>query len=101
MPSFRSGKTSDGHQGRAQAGAKFELLPLAIGGIGQQGQLVQPLLILRGRLRYRRTGGGPVTSFGPIRGRFFNEPSLGVMLREELRLLSISSGDWVSSASAI
>ena len=83
---FRRGEAFDGVQDRAQGTAKFELLSLAFGVVRQQRQLVQPLLKLRGRFRHRRAGGGPLTGLAPAGDGFFNEPGLGVMLREELGL---------------
>src|SRR6266446_5058060 len=73
-------------QYRAQGNAKFEFLSLSFGVIRQQRQLVQPLLQLRGRFRYRRAGGGPLAGLAPAGDGFFDEPGLRVMLREELRL---------------
>ena len=83
---FPARRTFDGVQDRAQGTAKFEFLSLAFGRVRQQRQLVQPLLKLRSRFRHRRAGGGPMTGLAPVGDGFFNEPSLGIMLREELGL---------------
>src|SRR5215467_11220853 len=49
--------------------------------------MIEHVTYLRGRLRHRRTGGGAMTGLTPIRDRFFNQPSLRVMLCEELGLV--------------
>src|SRR4030095_4172131 len=59
---------------------------LTFGVLRQQRQLIQRLLKLRGRFCHRRTGDGPPTGLAPISDGFFNEPGLGIMLREQLRL---------------
>jgi hypothetical protein len=41
---------------------------------------------LRGRFRHRRPGSGSLTGLAPVDDGFFDEPGLGVMLREELGL---------------
>ena len=79
---FRCGKAFDGDQGGAQGTAKFQLPSLALDFVGQQRQLVQRLLKLRGRFRHRRAGGGAMTGLAPAGDRFLNQPGLGVMLRE-------------------
>ena len=86
MARFRRRDAFDGLQHRAQGTQKLELLPLPFGVIRQQRQLVQPLLELRGRFRHRRAGGGPTTGLAPASDGFFNEPGLGVILREDFRL---------------
>ena len=86
MARFRRGEAFDGLQYRAQGAPKFELLSLALRGVRQQRQLVQRLLKLRGRFRHRRAGGGSPTGLAPIGDGFFDEPGLGIMLREELGL---------------
>ncbi len=83
---FRRRVAFDGSQHRAQGAVKFELLSLTFGVVRQQRQLIQSLLKLRGRFRHRRAGDGPLAGLSPISDGFFNEPGLGVMLREELRL---------------
>ena len=83
---LRRGRAFDDIQHRAQSAGKLELLLPAFGDVGQQRQLVQPLLKLRSRFRHRRAGNRPVPGFAPIHNRFFDEPGLGVMLREELGL---------------
>jgi hypothetical protein len=45
-----------------------------------------PAASLRRRFRHRRAG-GPLTGLAPAGNGFFNEPSLGIMLREELGLV--------------
>jgi hypothetical protein len=45
---FRRRLAFDGSQHRAQGAQKFELLPLAFGGVRHYGRLIQPLLQLRG-----------------------------------------------------
>ncbi len=47
----------DGAQHRAQGTVKFQLLSLASRGIGQQRQLLDPSLKLRGRFGHRRASG--------------------------------------------
>ena len=42
---------------------------------------------MHGCFRHRRSGGGPPPGFAPVVGGFFNEPSLSVMLRQELGLV--------------
>jgi hypothetical protein len=69
-----------------QRTAKFEPLSLAFSVVWQQRQLVQPFLELRGSFCHRRAGGGFVAGLAPIDDGFFDEPGLGVMLREELGL---------------
>ena len=86
MARFRRGEAFDGLQDRAQGTPKFELLSLSFGGVGQQPQLVQRLLQLRGRLRHRRASGGPMTGLAPADDGFFNEPGFRVMLRQKLGL---------------
>ena len=71
---------------RTQGAAKFKLLLLTFAVVRQQRQLVQPLLKLRGRFRHRRAGGGPPTGLAPVGNGFFNEPGLGIMLREQFGL---------------
>src|SRR5215472_14212847 len=51
-----------------------------------QRQLVEPLLQLCGRFRPGRAGGGSPTGLAPIGNGFFNEPGLGIMLSQKLRL---------------
>src|SRR6516165_9739461 len=41
---------------------------------------------LRGRFRHCRAAGGAMTGLAPKKDGFFNEPCLGVMLREEFGL---------------
>ena len=98
---FRRGESFDGLQHRAQGAANSSSCRWRSGVVRQQRQLVQPLLQLRGRFRHRRAGGGPMTGLAPAGDGFFNEPGLGVMLREELGLAVHQLGEWVSSASAI
>jgi hypothetical protein len=87
MARFRRREASGGHQHRALGTAKFEFLSLTFGVVRQQRQLVQAPLKLRGGLRHRRAGGGPPTSLAPADDGFFNQPGLGVMLREKLGLV--------------
>src|SRR5215467_12699387 len=86
MARFRSTEAFDGDQHCTQGTAKFELLSLTFGVLWQQRQLIQSLLKLRGRFCHRRTGDGPPTGLTPISDGFFNEPGLGIMLREQLGL---------------
>ena len=86
MAGFRRGEAFDGAQHHAQGTANFEFLSLAFEILRQQRQLVQPLLELRGRLYQGRAGGGTMTGLAPVGDRFFHEPGLGVMLREDLGL---------------
>ena len=79
-------------QRRTQRAAKFELLPLAFRVVGQQRQLVQPLLKLQSRFRDRRAGRGPMTGLAPIVDGFFDETGLLIVLREELGLAVHRSG---------
>jgi hypothetical protein len=73
-------------QRRAQGTAKFEFPSPTFWGIGQQRQLIQPLLQLGGRFRHCLAGRGAVTGLAPVLDRFFSEPSFGVMLREKMYL---------------
>ena len=57
------------------------------GVVRQQRQLVQPLLKLRGGFRHCRASGGPPTGLAPIGDSLFSEPSLRIMLGEELGLV--------------
>src|SRR6516225_780275 len=84
---FRRRVALDESQQRAQGTAKFELLSLASRGVWEQRQLVQPLLKLCRRFRHRRAGGGSLAGLAPVRDRFFNDPSVRVMLREQLGLV--------------
>src|SRR6516164_4753153 len=83
---LRRGGTFDDIQHRAQSAGKLELLLSAFGDVGQQCQLVQPLLKLRSRFRHRRAGDGAVTGLAPRCDSFFEQTGLGVMLREKLGL---------------
>ena len=78
--------TFDEPQQRAQSAAKIQLLPQAFWGFRQQVQLIQRFLILRRRLGQRRTGRRPLAGPGPGGDRLFHQPSLGVMLRKQLRV---------------
>jgi hypothetical protein len=86
MTRFRRREAFEVSQHRAQGTEKLELLSPTCGGVRQQRELFQPLFKLRGRFRPRRTGGGLPTGPAPKGDGFFDEPSLGVMLREELGL---------------
>src|SRR5262249_779195 len=55
--------------------------------VWQQRQLVQSSSKLRGRFRHRRAGGGPMTGLAPPGDGFCNEPSLDIMLCEDLGLV--------------
>ncbi len=83
---FRRRVAFDRLQHCAQGNPKFEFLSLAFVVVRQQRQLVQPLVELRGRFRQRRAGGGPPTGLTPEDDGFFCEPSLGIMLCEQLGL---------------
>jgi hypothetical protein len=86
MARFRRSVAFDDKQDRALRTSKLKLLSLSLEAVGQQSQLIQCLLQLRGRFRHRRAGRGPATGFAPICDGFFSQPSLFVMLRESLRL---------------
>src|SRR5215467_6512017 len=83
---LRRGRTFDDIQHRAQSAGKLELLLSAFGDVGQQCQLVQPLLKLRSHFRHRRAGDGPVTGLAPKGDSLVDQTSLSVMLREKLGL---------------
>src|SRR6516164_6417934 len=83
MAGLRRRESFNGMEHSAQGSAKVELLSLPFRGVGQQRQLVQPILQLGGRLRHSREGSGATTRLGPAGDGFLNEPGLGVMLSEE------------------
>ena len=86
MSRFWSAGSFYGDQDRCQTAVKFYLPSLAFWRIWQQRQLAQTLLELHSRFRHRRASGGSMTGLASVRDRFFDEPSLGIMLGEKLGL---------------
>jgi hypothetical protein len=89
---LRRGRAFNDIQHRAQSAGKLELLLPTLEGVGQQRQLVQPLLKLRSPFRHRRAADRPMTGPAPKSDSPFDQTRFGVMLREKLGLAFYNLG---------